>query len=61
MDFYHDVRDWLGGHPYESISKRNVLSLVEPLGFKLIDCNVKEADYLGQVAMNICLRKYEHE
>lgn len=42
MDFYHDLRDWLGGHPYESISKRNVLSLVEPLGFKLIDCNVRK-------------------
>lgn len=24
MDFYHDVHDWLGGYPYESISPREV-------------------------------------
>lgn len=24
MDFYHDVHDWLGGYPYESISPKSV-------------------------------------
>lgn len=24
MDFYHDVHDWLGGYPYESMSPRTV-------------------------------------
>ena len=24
MDFYHDVHDWLGGYPYESMSPRSV-------------------------------------
>lgn len=24
MDFYHDLHDWLGGYPYESISPREV-------------------------------------
>ena len=24
MDFYHDVHDWLGGYPYESMSPRAV-------------------------------------
>jgi 2-polyprenyl-6-hydroxyphenyl methylase/3-demethylubiquinone-9 3-methyltransferase len=42
MDFYHDARDWRGGSPYESISKRNVLSFVVRLGFKPINCNVRK-------------------
>lgn len=33
MDFYHDVRDWLGGWPYESITAWHVDRLLEPLGF----------------------------
>lgn len=33
MDFYHDVRDWLGGYPYESIAPAEVDALLQPLGF----------------------------
>lgn len=33
MDFYHDVRDWLGGWPYESISAAGVQRLMNSLGF----------------------------
>jgi 2-polyprenyl-6-hydroxyphenyl methylase/3-demethylubiquinone-9 3-methyltransferase len=33
MDFYHDVRDWLGGWPYESVTAQDVDRLMEPLGF----------------------------
>jgi SAM-dependent methyltransferase len=28
MDFYHDVHDWLGGYPYESISSDEVEALM---------------------------------
>ena len=27
MDFYHDVHDWMGGYPYESISPDEFLAL----------------------------------
>lgn len=36
MDFYHDVRDWIGGYPYESITPRELDRLLAPLGFDLI-------------------------
>lgn len=32
MDFYHDVHDWMGGYPYESISPAEVESLMQDLG-----------------------------
>ncbi|MFO0328113.1 MAG: class I SAM-dependent methyltransferase [Gemmatimonadota bacterium] len=35
MDFLHDVHDWLGGYPYESISPAELESFVIPLGFRL--------------------------
>ena len=34
MDFYHDVHDWLGGWPYESISEDEVEQLMQRLGFE---------------------------
>jgi SAM-dependent methyltransferase len=33
MDYYHDVHDWLGGYPYESISPAEVETLMTKLGF----------------------------
>lgn len=33
MDFYHDVHDWLGGYPYESILPQEVDLLMKKLGF----------------------------
>lgn len=33
MDFYHDVHDWMGGWPYESILPQEVESLMRELGF----------------------------
>ena len=32
MDFYHDVHDWMGGWPYESISSSEVEKLMSSLG-----------------------------
>ena len=36
MDFYHDVHDWLGGWPYESISAPDVERLMRGLGFERV-------------------------
>ena len=33
MDFVHDVHDWMGGYPYESISAPEVDALMQRLGF----------------------------
>lgn len=35
MDFHHDVHDWLGGYPYESITPDDCRALLASLGFKL--------------------------
>jgi SAM-dependent methyltransferase len=34
MDFYHDVHDWLGGWPYESVSAAEVDELMRGLGMR---------------------------
>jgi predicted RNA methylase len=36
MDTYHDMRDWLGGYPYESISPEEARSFMRGLGFDQI-------------------------
>lgn len=33
MNFYHDVHDWMGGWPYESISPEKVRQLMQRLNF----------------------------
>ena len=33
MDFRHDVHDWLGGYPYESIAPKEVAALMARLGY----------------------------
>lgn len=32
MDFQHDVHDWLGGYPYETIAPTDVANLMQELG-----------------------------
>ncbi|MBI3668690.1 MAG: class I SAM-dependent methyltransferase [Acidobacteria bacterium] len=34
MDLYHDMHDWLGGYPYESISPREAVRYLRELGFE---------------------------
>jgi hypothetical protein len=34
MDFAHDVHDWLGGYPYESIAAPEVETFMRRLGFE---------------------------
>lgn len=47
MDFHHDVHDWLGGHPYESILPEEVDHLMRVLGFEL------KVSYLKKVRTGI--------
>ncbi|MEE4201426.1 class I SAM-dependent methyltransferase [Erythrobacter sp.] len=35
MDYWHDVHDWLGGYPYESMSPRGLERIIAPEGFML--------------------------
>jgi SAM-dependent methyltransferase len=39
MDLLHDVRDWLGGYPYEYASPREVKQRFAELGFRLVRYN----------------------
>jgi len=40
MSFDHDVHDWLGGYPYESILPQEVSQLMEHLNFSHIRSNI---------------------
>lgn len=33
MNFYNDIDDWLGGYPYESATKNEILTFMQQLGF----------------------------
>lgn len=41
MDYLHDIHDWLGGYPYESIAPQEVDTIMRELGFELIRRNVR--------------------
>jgi SAM-dependent methyltransferase len=41
MDLDHDVHDWLGGYPYESIRPADVASELNQLGFEHVRSRVK--------------------
>ena len=36
MSRWHDLRDWVGGYPFEVASPEAVLDFVRPLGFELV-------------------------
>ncbi|MFY9329113.1 MAG: class I SAM-dependent methyltransferase [Georgfuchsia sp.] len=41
MDFEHDVRDWIGGYPYESIRPDELDALLTPAGFRRERATIK--------------------
>jgi len=43
MDFVHDVHDWLGGYPYESIGLVKLDSLLMQRGFQKVRAKVRRA------------------
>ncbi len=48
MDFYHDVHDWMGGWPYESISAFEVDQVLRELGFALERSLVRSGRLFGR-------------
>lgn len=36
MSVYHDVHDWLGGYPYESVDHETIVRWMKDRGFKLV-------------------------
>ena len=47
MDFYHDVHDWLGGWPYESISPAQTERFMTSLGFRRVRAFARAGVELG--------------
>jgi 2-polyprenyl-6-hydroxyphenyl methylase/3-demethylubiquinone-9 3-methyltransferase len=47
MDFYHDVHDWLGGWPYESISPAQTERFMTRLGFQRVRAFARAGTELG--------------
>jgi SAM-dependent methyltransferase len=47
MDFYHDVHDWLGGWPYESISPAQTERFMSNLGFHRVRAFTRRGVKLG--------------
>jgi 2-polyprenyl-3-methyl-5-hydroxy-6-metoxy-1,4-benzoquinol methylase len=41
MSFTHDVHDWMGGYPYESIAPADVIVLMNRLGFEHVRSNLQ--------------------
>lgn len=48
MDFYHDVHDWLGGYPYESVSPREVEAVVAESGLAVVRSYLARGRYFGR-------------
>jgi SAM-dependent methyltransferase len=48
MDYHHDVKDWLGGYPYESISAAEVHDLMTDLGLQRQRVFVRRGRLLGR-------------
>jgi 2-polyprenyl-6-hydroxyphenyl methylase/3-demethylubiquinone-9 3-methyltransferase len=41
MDYLHDVHDWLGGYPYESVRPTEVAEILNRLGFAPVRSKVR--------------------
>jgi len=47
MNFDHDVHDWLGGYPYESVTPEEVETFMEAHDFEMIRAHTKPANVAG--------------
>lgn len=47
MDWSHDVKDWLGGYPYESTTPAALKAFMAPRGFTLSHENLRPAPIAG--------------
>jgi hypothetical protein len=41
MNYAHDVHDWMGGYPYESISSDEIMKLLQQLGFQHVQSKTR--------------------
>lgn len=48
MDFFHDLHDWLGGWPYETISPEEVDVYMRQLGYSPISAIASRGDLFGK-------------
>jgi SAM-dependent methyltransferase len=48
MDYYHDVKDWLGGYPYESVSVHEVEVHMTDLGFQRLSVFGRKGKIFGR-------------
>lgn len=54
MELYHDIHDWMGGYPYESISPKDAEELMVKLGFKLERSFVKNQSLASSIFGSGC-------
>ena len=47
MDFHHDVHDWLGGYPYESIAPKELEAFLAEMGFDAVRSFTRTAAAFG--------------
>jgi 2-polyprenyl-3-methyl-5-hydroxy-6-metoxy-1,4-benzoquinol methylase len=47
MDWHHDVHDWLGGYPYESVTPEELSNFLDERGFAIERCFAKRAVAFG--------------
>jgi 2-polyprenyl-6-hydroxyphenyl methylase/3-demethylubiquinone-9 3-methyltransferase len=47
MDWSHDVHDWMGGYPYESVTPEQVKHRLQALGLSMVRSFEKPAAALG--------------
>lgn len=60
MDFYHDVKDWIGGYPYESIAPQELQALLAPLKFEIVKQRVaRRSGLFGSGNDEFLLRKQD--
>ena len=48
MEYYHDVHDWMGGWPYESILPTEVEDIMRTLGFEAERCLIHKGRLFGR-------------
>lgn len=48
MDLVHDVHDWLGGWPYQSISEVEIDRILVPLGLRQVRSFTREGRFFGR-------------
>lgn len=54
MDYQHDIHDWLGGYPYESMTPKEFGDYVQSLGFEVVSPEQLDANPLWTLSSGGC-------